>query len=147
MSNMVQLPDGRFEELSAYENAPELKARSISVDCVHKFPAIISSKVIHIENSLLNGLKELNCEGHVTLKNVKGNAQTIKIVAPSGLTFLNVKGVRLSPNSEINGTIFATSLTGIPKCFHDQVMRGVLKANSSSYVAFNPYFMKKGKTR
>lgn len=147
MSSMIQLPDGHFEELSVYENDSELKARSVSVDCVHKFPEVISSKVIHIENSSLTGLKELNCEGHVTLKNVKGNAQTIKIIAPSGLTFLSVKGMRLSPDSEINGTIFASSLTGIPKRFHGQVIRGVSRVNSSSYVAFNPYFMKKGNAR
>lgn len=143
MSHMVQMPDGTTEEITKFENAPVLTARAVQVDHVKKFPAVLESQTVQIEDSFLDGLKEIKSKGAVRLENVQGKAQTIKVTAGDGLVFLNVKGVRLSPDSDIHGTIMASSLAGIPKHLHGQVMRGTpRKKNSKRQFALNPYFGK-----
>ena len=143
MTHMVQMPDGQMEEIEKYENAPVLTARYIQVDHAKKFPAVLAAKTVQIEDSALEGLKEINATGIVRLKNVQGKAQTIKITAGEGLVFLNVKGVRLSADSVVKGMIMASSLTGIPKHLHNQVVRGAVKKKIDTHQFFlNPYFHK-----
>lgn len=145
MSCLVQMPDGHMEEIEKYENAPVLTTRYVQVDHVKKFPAVLTSKTVQIEDSVLDGLKEIKSDGIVRLRNVQGKAQTIKITAGEGLVFLNVKGVRLSADSTVNGTIVATSLAGIPKHLHAQVVRGAgKKKNDVHLFSLNPYFNREG---